>query len=146
MLRHALAITLEALGEGHPDTATSYNNVAATLLAQGKPAEAEAMHRRALAIGLKALGEAHPDTAQGYCNLALSLELQGKHDEAPPDLAPRRGELRAGVVTGAQGARGDARRTLALSPASPPPWPAPGSRARPGRVGNEAWPAGSPTR
>ena len=50
MHRRALAIMLKALGEDHPDTATSYNNLALTLYAQGKYAEAEAMHRRALAI------------------------------------------------------------------------------------------------
>ena len=50
MHRRALAIRLKALGEDHPNTATSYNNLAATLSAQGKYAEAEAMYRRALAI------------------------------------------------------------------------------------------------
>ena len=73
---------LKALGEGHPDTATSYNNLAVTLRAQGKYAEAEAMHRRALAIRLKALGEDHPDTATSYNNLAVTLSAQGKYAEA----------------------------------------------------------------
>ncbi len=82
MLRRALAIRLKALGEGHPDTATSYNNLAATLRDQGKYAEAEAMHRRALAICLKALGEGHPDTATSYNNLAVTLRAQGKYAEA----------------------------------------------------------------
>ena len=82
MLRRALAIKLKALGEDHPDTATSYNNLAAALLAQGKQAEAEAMHRRALAIDLKALGEGHPDTANSYNNLARILRAQGKQAEA----------------------------------------------------------------
>ena len=103
MLRHALAITLEALGEGHPETATSYNNVAATLAAQGKHAEAEAMHRHALEIGLKALGEAHPHTAQGYCNLAFLSSFR-ESTMRPSAPGTGRGELRAGVVTGAQGA------------------------------------------
>src|SRR5262249_61953971 len=49
------------LGEGHPDTATSYNNLAIALRDQGKMAEAEALLRKALAIKLKALGEGHPD-------------------------------------------------------------------------------------
>ena len=82
MHRRALAIRLKALGEGHPDTATSYNNLAWTLRDQGKYAEAEAMHRRALAIKLKALGEDHPDTAASYNNLAETLRAQGKYAEA----------------------------------------------------------------
>ena len=82
MHRRALAIRLKALGEDHPDTAHSYNNLAETLRAQGKYAEAEAMHRRALAICLKALGEDHPDTATSYNNLALTLHAQGKYAEA----------------------------------------------------------------
>ena len=68
--------------EGHPDIATSYANLAATLRDQGKPAEAEAMHRRALAIFLKALPEGHPHIVQTYGSLADSLDRQGKHDEA----------------------------------------------------------------
>ena len=47
-----LATDREILGEGHPLTAGSYNNLAVTLHAQGKYAEAEAVHRRALAFRL----------------------------------------------------------------------------------------------
>ncbi len=82
MHRRALAIKLKVLGEGHPSTANSYNNLAATLGQQGKYAEAEAMHRRALAIRLKALGTDHPDTANSYNNLAATLRAQGKYAEA----------------------------------------------------------------
>jgi tetratricopeptide (TPR) repeat protein len=82
MHRRALAIFLKALGEGHPHTATSYNNLAGALRDQGKYAEAEAMLRRALTVYLKVVGEGHPLTARSYNNLAFSLELQGKHDEA----------------------------------------------------------------
>ena len=82
MHRRALAITLKALGEDHPDTANSYNNLATTLDGQGKYAEAEAMFRQALAIRLKALGEGHPDTANSYNNLAETLRDQGKYAEA----------------------------------------------------------------
>jgi CHAT domain-containing protein len=82
MHRRALAIRLKALGEGHPLTAHSYNNLALTLLDQRKSAEAEAMHRRALAIFLRALGADHPNTAQSHNNLALTLRDQGKYAEA----------------------------------------------------------------
>jgi tetratricopeptide (TPR) repeat protein len=82
MHRRALAIHLKALGEGHPDTATSYNNLAAALDDRGRYAEAEAMHRRALAIRLEVLGEDHPHTAKSYDYLAWALAQQGKHDDA----------------------------------------------------------------
>ena len=72
------------LGEGHPDTATSYNNLAANLQAQGKYADAEPLFRTALEIRRRVLGEGHPDTAPGYNNLAANLHAQGKHAEAEP--------------------------------------------------------------
>ena len=67
----------EGPGRGPPRHATSYNNLAATLSAQGKYAEAEAMYRRALEIRRKALGEDHPDTATSYNNLAVTLRPRG---------------------------------------------------------------------
>src|SRR5262249_1494464 len=45
-----MAQRLKAQGEGHRDTATSDSNLAATPLARGKAAEAEAMLRLALAM------------------------------------------------------------------------------------------------
>jgi tetratricopeptide (TPR) repeat protein len=82
MHRRALAIKLEVLGEGHPLTASGYNNLAEALSVQGKYAEAEPLYHTALAITLKALGEGHPDTATSYGNLALTLRDQGKLAEA----------------------------------------------------------------
>jgi tetratricopeptide (TPR) repeat protein len=80
----ALEIRRHALGEHHPDTATSYSNVGANLNAQGKHAEAEPLLRKALEIHRKALGEDHPDTAASYNNVAGNLGAQGKHAEAGP--------------------------------------------------------------
>jgi len=80
--RALLELRRKWLGEHHPSTATSYNNLAGNLNAEGRYAEAEPLHRRALAIWLKTLGEGHPDTAQSYNNLAYSLEHQGKSAEA----------------------------------------------------------------
>jgi hypothetical protein len=53
----------EVLGEEHPHTATSYNNVAANLHAQGKYAEAGPPYQKALDFCCKVLGEDHPSTA-----------------------------------------------------------------------------------
>jgi hypothetical protein len=82
--RTLLEIRRKWLGEGHPGTALSYNDLAADLYSQGKYAEAEPLCRQALAIRLKALGEGHPDTAGSYNNLALTLYSQGKYAEAEP--------------------------------------------------------------
>src|SRR5262249_26389761 len=53
--RVLLDIRRRWLGEDHPDTAASSNNLAFVLVNQGKYAEAEPLFRRALAIHLKAL-------------------------------------------------------------------------------------------
>jgi Flp pilus assembly protein TadD len=82
--RTMLEIRRNWLGEDHPDTAASYNNIAYNLKEQGKYAEAEPLDRKALAIALKALGEDHPHTAITYNNLAFNLNSQGKHAEAEP--------------------------------------------------------------
>jgi CHAT domain-containing protein/Tfp pilus assembly protein PilF len=84
--RTALAIFRKVLGEEHPDTALSYNNVAYNLNAQGKHAEAEPLFRTALAIRRKVRGEEHPDTALFYNNVAMNLHAQGKYAEAEPLL------------------------------------------------------------
>ena len=59
----ALAIRLEVLGEQHPDTASSLNNMGYLLQAMGDHAAARPYYERALAIRLEVLGEQHPDTA-----------------------------------------------------------------------------------
>ena len=84
MLEKVLAIFQKVLGEEHPDTATSYNNVAFNLTAQGKYVEAEPLYRKALAIYRKGLGEEHADTATSYNNVAYNLKAQGKYAEAEP--------------------------------------------------------------
>jgi CHAT domain-containing protein/tetratricopeptide (TPR) repeat protein len=82
--REGLAIREKALGEAHPDTATSYNNVAGCLGELGKPSEALPLYKKALAIREKALGEAHPRTATSYNNMAGCLRSLGKESEALP--------------------------------------------------------------
>jgi pentatricopeptide repeat protein len=80
--RELLAINLRWLGETHPETARSYDNLAFALRNRGKHTEAESMHRKALAMLIAALGEAHPDTARSYEHLALALGNQEKNAEA----------------------------------------------------------------
>jgi len=75
---------LEILGEDHPHTATSYNNVAYNLKGQGKYIEAGPLYQKTLDIYRKALGEDHPYTATSYSNVADNLQAQGKYTEAVP--------------------------------------------------------------
>ena len=84
----ALAISEQQLGADHPDTATSFHNLAGLYHTQGKYAEAEPLYQRALAIREQQLGADHPDTAQSLNNLALLYQAQGKYTEAEP-LYPR---------------------------------------------------------
>jgi tetratricopeptide (TPR) repeat protein len=82
MHRRGLAICLKALGESHPATATSFNNLGEIIRDQGRLTEAEAMNRRALAIRLDVRGEEHLETALSYNNLAVVLWAQRKLAEA----------------------------------------------------------------
>ena len=84
LYQKALEIRKRELGEDHPDTATSYNNVAANLNAQGRYDEAEPLYKKALEICEKVLGEDHPSTAASYNNVAYNLDAQGRYGEAEP--------------------------------------------------------------
>ena len=57
---------MEVLGEDHPDTAMSLNNLGSLLQAQGDYAGAKPYLERALAIRMEVLGEGHLDTAQSF--------------------------------------------------------------------------------
>ncbi|MBV8608540.1 MAG: tetratricopeptide repeat protein, partial [Singulisphaera sp.] len=78
-----LAIRQAALGERHPDTATSLNNLAELLKLQGDAA-AKPLFEQALAIDKEALGEKHPGYATDLNNLAGLLQAQGDSAAAKP--------------------------------------------------------------
>jgi tetratricopeptide (TPR) repeat protein len=86
LFEQVLAICRKVLGEEHPDTAVSYDNLALNQHYQGQYAQAERGFRKALAIRRKFLGEEHPDTAQSYSNLASCRQYQGKYKEAEEGL------------------------------------------------------------
>ena len=71
LFRQALEIRKKALGDEHPGTATSLNDLASLLHDQGKLTEAEPLYRQALEIRKKALGDEHPDTATSLNDLSL---------------------------------------------------------------------------
>jgi tetratricopeptide (TPR) repeat protein len=73
LFRKALQISEKVLGEDHPDTATSYNNLALCLDDQGKHSEAWPLFRKALQIREKVLGLDHPRTALSHNNVAGCL-------------------------------------------------------------------------
>ncbi|WP_423202526.1 CHAT domain-containing tetratricopeptide repeat protein [Microcystis flos-aquae] len=76
----------QQLGDNHPDTATSLNNLAALYRVQGRYSEAEPLYKQALAIWKQQLGDNHPDTAISLNNLALLYKSQGRYSEAEPLL------------------------------------------------------------
>jgi CHAT domain-containing protein/Tfp pilus assembly protein PilF len=80
--RRVLARRREVLGEDHPETASSYSNVAFFLLEQGKYVESQPLHEKALAIRRRTLGEEHPDLARSYTNLAACLKGQYQYAQA----------------------------------------------------------------
>jgi len=81
--REVLTIHLKRLGEQHPESATSYDELAINLHAQGKYGEAQLLYEKALDLRKKLLGEEHPDTATSYNNVAMNLNAQGKYPARP---------------------------------------------------------------
>jgi tetratricopeptide (TPR) repeat protein len=77
------------LGDDHPETAFSYENVAIDLAHQGKYAAAQPLFEKAFGILRRRLGEVHPDTAQVTKNMAAN------HDAQDNDLEARDRRLRA---------------------------------------------------
>jgi tetratricopeptide (TPR) repeat protein len=82
LYQRALAIREQQLGEAHPDTAFSLNDLADLYEKQGKYRDAEAFYQRALAAREQWLGPYHPDLAGSLDSLAGLYEKQGKDAEA----------------------------------------------------------------
>jgi tetratricopeptide (TPR) repeat protein len=80
--RQAWSLRKGLLGQEHPNTLASMNNLGSVLEGQGKYEEAEAMHQQALKGYKKMLGQEHPNTLTSMNNLGLVLEGQGKYEEA----------------------------------------------------------------
>ena len=72
-----LDVLRRVLGEEHPDTLTSMNNLALTLLDQGDMAGARKIQEQVLDVIRCVLGEEHPDTLTSMNNLAQTLKGQG---------------------------------------------------------------------
>lgn len=72
----------QRLGEKHPSTAISINNLACVLLEEDRPVEAEPLIRRALAITKDRKGSSHPDVARALNNLAVILQATNRISES----------------------------------------------------------------
>ena len=73
----ACVVSRRVLGDEHPDTLMSMNNLALTLRAQGDLNGARVLQEQALAVCRRVLGEEHPATLTSMNNLALTLSAQG---------------------------------------------------------------------
>ena len=84
LYKQAMEIDRTALGEQHPDYATSLNNLAGLYRAMGRHTEAEPLYKQAMEIKRTALGEQHPGFAVSLNNLALLYNDMGRHTDAEP--------------------------------------------------------------
>ncbi|MDC3958616.1 tetratricopeptide repeat protein [Polyangium jinanense] len=80
--QQALDIRRDVLGETHPDTAESLNNVGHSLGETGNHRTALEYQKKALEIYRKVLGETHPNTATSLSNIGGWLGKCGEHEEA----------------------------------------------------------------
>ncbi|HEY1239847.1 MAG TPA: serine/threonine-protein kinase [Bryobacteraceae bacterium] len=86
-MERALALRRSLLGEAHPDTIFSLNNLGLVYLREGKYVAAEPLLRRAVEVRRRLLGEEHPDTLVSLDNLTELYQRQGKYAVAEPYAA-----------------------------------------------------------
>ncbi|MGP0593421.1 tetratricopeptide repeat protein [Nitrospira sp. T9] len=79
---HALSYAKTILGEEHPDTLRSMNNLALTVSRQGEYARAAALQRTVWERTQPLLGADHPNTLTSMNNLALTLSRLGEYADA----------------------------------------------------------------
>jgi tetratricopeptide (TPR) repeat protein len=83
-LRRSVTTTKRELGEDHPETLTSRNNLASAYQAAGDLARAIPLFEQNLTDQLRVLGEDHPDTLIFRNNLAAVYQLAGDLARAIP--------------------------------------------------------------
>jgi hypothetical protein len=79
-----LAARVRLLGEEHPCTLRSKNNLATTLWAQGDLEAARRLQEEVLDARVRVLGEEHPDTLTSRNDLAVMLQAQRDLDAVQP--------------------------------------------------------------
>jgi len=80
----ALEIRQRVLGERHPDTITSMNNLAGLYYATGRYGDAEPLYEKALDLSREVLGEKHPNTIRSMNNLGALYSATGRYGDAEP--------------------------------------------------------------
>jgi tetratricopeptide (TPR) repeat protein len=86
LCERALATRGRVLGEQHPSTLASVNNLAILYSRQGRYTEAEPLYQRALTARERVLGAEHPETLDALNGLAELYVNQGRYGEAEPLL------------------------------------------------------------
>jgi len=84
LLKEALTIDEDLLGESHPNFAIGLNNLAMVTRQLGRDEEAEALYRQALGVAKKTLSKSDPDYVKHLVNLANVLVAQGNSQAAEP--------------------------------------------------------------
>jgi len=82
--KRAMEIRRHVLGDDHPDTLLSINNMGFLFHHQGKLEEAGLYYREALEGRRRVLGDEHADTFESIANMAALLRYQGELIEAEP--------------------------------------------------------------
>lgn len=82
LLRRAYKLDRRRVGDDHPDTLTSANNLALTLHELGERQPARTLHADTLTRRRRVLGPGHPDTLASAANLARSLRALGEYQQA----------------------------------------------------------------
>jgi tetratricopeptide (TPR) repeat protein len=81
-LERAVEAYRRLLGDEHPATLTSMNNLAATMVAVGNHAAARALLEETSAACTRLFGNEHPNTLTSMNNLAATLAALGDHERA----------------------------------------------------------------
>ena len=84
--REALEARRETLGNRHPDTLISINNLGQLLQAKGDLTAAELLYHEALEVKRETLGNRHPSTLSSINNLGALLQAKGELAAAEPLL------------------------------------------------------------
>ncbi|KAI1753536.1 P-loop containing nucleoside triphosphate hydrolase protein [Xylaria castorea] len=82
VIKKAFYFRQKMLGEQHPDTIYSMDQLASTYNIQANYEEAEKLYRQVLHLREKVLGKKHPHTLSSMNDLGMIFKCQGKYEEA----------------------------------------------------------------
>ena len=82
LIKTALRLRRNVLGEKHPDTIQIMVPLAITYRKQGRYSEAEEISVKLLDLSREVLGENHPNTASSMAGLATTYHAQGQYNKA----------------------------------------------------------------